>query len=103
MGLFVRKGLVVDSGADMTIFPRKDAALFGIDLEKETTKDKTSGIGGEVTIYLYNNLQVKIGDIELKIPCGFIDSNDVPALLGRQHFMELFDVLFKDHKTTFEK
>lgn len=101
--IFVKKSFVVDSGADITIFPRKDAGLFGINLEKETVRDKTSGIGGEETIYLYNGLEVKLGDIKLKIPVGFIDRNDVPALLGRQHFMELFKTTFSNHQTTFEK
>ncbi len=99
--LFTKKILVVDSGADITIFPRKDALLFGIDLEKETIKDKISGIGGDEVIFFYNNLEIKIGDTKLKIPCGFLDRNDVPALLGRQHFMELFKVIFENHETSF--
>ena len=102
-GSFIHKFMVVDSGADFTIFPRKDAYHFGIDLEKETTKDKIFGVGGEEIIFLYENLEVKMGDIKLKIPCGFINRNDVPALLGRQHFSELFAVCFKNNKTIFEK
>ena len=90
---------MVDTGADFTIFPRKDAYLFGIDLVKETIKDRTFGVGGKERIFLYKNLKVKIGNKELKIPVGFLDRNDIPALLGRQHFMELFKVSFDKHKT----
>jgi len=103
LGVFVKKVLVVDSGADLTIFPRRDAALFGISLEKETIKDETFGVGGKETIFLFNGLIVKVGDIRLKIPCGFLDRNDVPALLGRQHFLELFHICFKDYTTTLQK
>lgn len=98
---YINRILVVDTGADFTIFPRKDAFLFGIDLEKETTKEETFGIGGKERIFLYKNLRVKIGNRELVIPAGFLDRNDVPALLGRQNFMEIFKVSFEKHKTIF--
>ena len=91
----------MDTGADFTIFPRKDAYLFGIDLEKETTKEETFGIGGKEIIFLYKNLKVKLGDRKLTIPAGFLNRNDVPALLGRQHLIELFKVSFEEHKTIF--
>ena len=99
--VYVNRILVVDTGADFTIFPRKDAFLFGIDLEKETIREKTFGIGGKERIFLYKNLRVKLGNKELRIPVGFLDRNDVPALLGRQHFLELFKVSFENHKTIF--
>jgi len=100
--VYVNRILVVDTGADFTIFPRKDAFLFGIDLEKETTEEDTFGIGGKERIFLYKNLSVKLGDKELKIPVGFLDRNDIPALLGRQHFLEFIKVCFEKHKTIFK-
>lgn len=103
VGIYLQRFLVVDSGADFTIFPRKDAYSFSIDLEKETVKDKIFGVGGQETVYLYENLEVKLGNVKLKIPCGFINRNDVPALLGRQHFMELFKVSFAEFQTIFQK
>lgn len=99
--IYVNRILVVDTGADFTIFPRKDAFLFGIDLGKETMEEETFGIGGKERIFLYKNLKVKLGDKELKIPVGFLDRNDIPALLGRQYFLELFKVSFEKHKTIF--
>lgn len=101
LGVYVERVLVVDTGADFTIFPRKDAFLFGIDLEKETIIEETFGIGGKEKIYLYKNLKVKIGEEELIIPAGFLDRNDLPALLGRQHFLELIKVSLENHKTIF--
>lgn len=102
-GFYVHKLLIVDSGADFTIFPRKDAYYFGIDLDKETTKGKINGVGGEETVFLYDNLEIKLGNARLKIPVGFINRNDVPALLGRQQFMELFKITFDDFKVEFYK
>lgn len=103
IGIYIERILVVDTGADFTIFPRKDAYAFGIDLERETIKDKIFGVGGQEIIFLYTNLPIKVGEVKLKIPVGFLDRNDLPALLGRQHFLELFDVCFKNHVTTFQK
>ena len=99
--IYVNRVLVVDTGADFTIFPRKDAFLFGIDLEKEATIEETFGIGGKERIFLYKNLKVKLGNKELTIPVGFLNRNDIPALLGRQQFMEHFKVSFEKHKTIF--
>lgn len=102
-GIYIERVLVVDTGADFTIFPRKDAFLLGIDLARETAKETTFGVGGKENIFLYKNLKVKLGTVELSIPAGFLDRNDVSALLGRQQFLELFKVSFADHKTIFEK
>lgn len=102
LGVYVDRVLVIDTGADFTIFPRKDAFLFGIDLKGETILEETFGIGGKEKIYLYKNLKVKIGEKELIIPAGFLDRNDLPALLGRQHFLELLKVSFENHKTIFD-
>jgi hypothetical protein len=101
--IWLERIAVVDSGADFTIFPKKDAAIFGIDLKKETKLDRTFGIGGQEKIYLYKKLEIKIGNLKLKIPVGFLDRNDIPALLGRQNFLEIFKLIFENHKTLIEK
>lgn len=102
LGIYLGRILVVDTGADFTIFPRKDAFLFGIDLEKETVLEETFGIGGKEKIYLYKKLKIKLGDKVLQIPVGFLNRNDIPALFGRQHFLELLKVSFEKHNTIFE-
>jgi len=101
--VWIERIAVVDTGADFTIFPKKDAAIFGINLEKETLLDSTFGIGGQEKIYLYKKLEIKIGDLSFKIPAGFLDRNDIPALLGRQSFLEIFKLIFESHTTIIEK
>lgn len=101
--IYVNRTLIVDTGADFTVFPRSNAQLFGINLEKETTKTETFGVGGGEEIFLYKNLKIKIHDFELEIPVGFLNRNDVPPLLGRQQCLELFSVTFSDNVTTFKK
>ena len=102
-GIYIKRTLIVDTGADFTLFPRINASVFGINIDKETKKSQTFGVGGKETVFLYKGLAIKIGEVKLKIPVGFIDRNDVPALLGRQQFMELFKVKLEDLKTIFER
>lgn len=87
--------MVVDSGADFTILPRYLSEDLEISLERDCIKDATFGVGGEQTIYLYKKrVKAKIGHYERDIPLAFIDSNEVPALLGRLGFLETFNTEF---------
>ena len=92
--------MLVDSGADYTLFPRKDAALFGIDIAHDCVAQTTFGVGGSETVYLYKKLKIKLGNKAFTIPVGFLNRNDIPALLGRQQFLEVMSVLFENHLTT---
>lgn len=86
---------VVDTGADFTILPRFLSRDLGIFLENDCVKDTTHGVGGEQVIYLCKNkIKAKIGDLERKVPLAFLDSNEIPALLGRLGFLETFDTEF---------
>ncbi len=92
--------MVVDSGADYTLLPRVYAELLGVDL-KSCVPMTTSGIGGSETVHLYKSLSVRLGDWRAEVPAGFLERDDVPALLGRLKFLEALEVTFKDFKTTF--
>lgn len=95
--------MVVDTGADFTILPRYLSEDLGISLEHDCIKDTTSGVGGEKTVYLYKEkINVKLGSFNRKVPLAFLDSNEVPALLGRLGFLETFDTQFlKTHQLVF--
>lgn len=97
--------MVVDTGADFTILPRHLAGKLRISLEKDCVKDETFGVGGEQVIYLCKRkVKARIGDLERDIPLALIDSNEVPALLGRLGFLETFDTEFlKSHVVIFKK
>ncbi|MFQ6009398.1 MAG: retropepsin-like aspartic protease [Candidatus Zixiibacteriota bacterium] len=93
--------MVVDTGADYTLLPRREAALLGIDLNQDCTSHTTYGVGGPQTVCLYKDVQVELGDKKLKIPVGFLEKNNVPPLLGRHQFMELFKTCFHEHVVSF--
>ena len=96
--------MIVDTGADFSILPRYVAHELGISLEKDCITDTTEGVGGVKTIYLFKEkIKAKIGEIGREVPLAFIDSDEVPPLLGRCGFLETFDVEFlKEHVVMFK-
>lgn len=54
-------------------------------------------------VYLYKNLQIKIGQWQEKVPVGFLERDDIPPLLGRLKCMEILKVTFENRITTLEK
>jgi hypothetical protein len=88
--------VVVDTGADYTLFPKKYAIILGIDLERDCQKESTLGVGGSETVYLYKELPFRIGNWQRNIPIGFLARDDIPALLGRLACIEVFKLRFQD-------
>lgn len=93
--------MIIDSGADYTLLPKRYAAVLGIRLE-ECVREKSVGIGGAKTVYQYKNLPIKIGKWEQKIPVGFLEREDVPALMGRLGCIEEFRLIFDHRKSILE-
>jgi len=94
--------MIVDTGADYTLFPRYTAFDFGIDLKKDCEKYSTFGVGGEEVVYIYKkNLPIRLSGWKGKIPVGFLGADNVPPLLGRLRCLDKFDVLFSKFKTHF--
>lgn len=95
--------MVVDTGADYTLFSKEYAQLLGMHPEKECRREKTYGVGGEEKIYLCKRLvKMKIGTFERIIPVGFLDRNDMPPLLGRLDCLEIVTLIMKKRITTLE-
>jgi len=101
---FVDVWMVVDTGADYTILPRHFSEKLRISLERECIKDVTFGVGGHKIIYFCKSrIKAKIRHFERNIPLAFLDSNEVPPLLGRLGFLETFDTEFtKSHFVLFK-
>lgn len=96
--------MVIDTGADYTIIPRHFSKKLRISLEHDCFKDTTFGVGGEQIVYFCKKkIRAKIGVLERDIPLAFLDSNEIPALLGRLGFLETFDTEFlKSHFVIFK-
>jgi len=98
---WIERTMIVDTGADYTIFPFSDSFIFGVDCKKECKKEETYGVGGKKTVYLYKNLTVRLGTLQRIISVGFLEDSSIPALLGRQQFLDLFNITFSRFVTTF--
>ena len=104
-GKWIEFSMVVDTGADFSILPRYIARILKISLETDCVEDETIGIGGEQKIYfLKQKIKVKIGNMEREVPIAFFANNDVPPLLGRLGFLEIFETTFvKNKKLVFKE
>lgn len=93
--------MVVDSGADYSLFPKKYADIFGINLQKDCFIEKTMGIGGSEKVYQLKKIKIKLGDFEKEIPAGFLERDDVPPLFGRLGCLEIFRLIFEEKTSVF--
>lgn len=94
--------MIIDTGADYSLLPKRYASVLGIDLARDCITETTLGIGGSETVYQYKNLPIRIGNWERKIPIGFLERDDVPALLGRLECLEIFRLVFENKTSLFE-
>lgn len=93
--------LIVDTGADYTLFPYSKANDLGISLEKECRVFKTFGIGGAENVFLLPRIKMELGKTVIFVPVGFLNRDNLPPLLGRYKCLDRFDLLFSSFTTTF--
>lgn len=98
-----RVAMIVDTGADYTLLPRREAGLLGIDIYQDCLIQEMHGIGGEETVYLYRDFEIEIAQSKIKAPVGFLGKNDCSPLFGRHLCLEVFKVYFEDRMVAFEK
>ena len=100
-GEWLELPMIVDTGADYTMLPRWLAKNLRVDLDQYCEKRSTLGIGGTETVFLQRKMTVRLGRWVGDVPIGFVNRDDIPALLGRQDFSEKFRVVLENHTTTF--
>lgn len=95
--------MIVDTGADYTLFPKRYAELLSINLRKECKTDITYGVGGQEIIHLCKKgVSIRIGNFEKEIPVGFLNQDNIPALLGRLQTIEILKMTIEHRVITFE-
>lgn len=103
-GVFKPITMLVDTGADYTLLPRFLSASLGINLVKDCQKLKTSGVGGEETVFFCKEkITIRLGNWQRKISLGFLDDDFIPPLLGRHEFFETFRTVFDSRRLIFTK
>lgn len=91
--------MVIDTGADYSLLPKFIADQLGINLTKDCKTFYTSGVGGSEKVYFLSKTKIKLGEWERTVPIGFLNKDNIPPLLGRQGFLETFEVLFSSNHT----
>ncbi len=95
--------MIIDTGADYTLFPKRYAQLLGINLKIDCRLEKTQGVGGQEVIYLCKNgIHIKIDEFQKEIPVGFLNRDDIPALLGRLKALEALTLIMENQITQLE-
>jgi predicted aspartyl protease len=84
--------VLVDSGADISIFSRRIGDIMGIDVEKGEEKI-FRGIVGELIAYVHK-IPISINDMEVDTRVAFALS-EVPNLLGRLDIFKNFEISFR--------
>ena len=87
----------IDSGADLSLFTRSDAALLGLNL-REGEYRPIMGIGGVLIPAYIHCVNLKIEGTVLSVKTAFADSDEVPRLLGRTDVFNHFRITFDERK-----
>lgn len=95
-----RYSMLIDTGADYTLLPRYIASMLGVKFNRTQLRE-TIGLGGAQKVFFIPEVRMKIGGVERIIPVGFVDSNQVPPLLGRHQALETFVVVLNKKKDIF--
>ncbi|MEK9149089.1 MAG: retropepsin-like aspartic protease [Candidatus Desantisbacteria bacterium] len=86
--------LLVDSGADITLIPKKVGKELGFTLKEGEEPDSLGGVTGSTPI-VYRQLKIRIGKFEFDAPVAWALEERVPFLLGREVVFDKFNIEFK--------
>jgi len=87
----------VDSGADISLFPRYIGEdLLGLEVESGVMI-RPMGIARRTLNSWIHSVPVRLGDEGFEARVAFAETNRVPSLIGRTDFFDRFTVVF-DHK-----
>ncbi len=91
---------LVDSGADACLFPKDVAEVLGIDV-KSGQRTFFTGIGGGEIPFYFHEIEIFIGEYQIRAKVGFSTSTiGTTGLMGQQGFFDSFIISF-DYKNKF--
>ncbi len=89
---------LVDSGADLCIFPAQIGKLLGIDI-KSGTPGQLSGVIGKSGRIYYHDIVVEIGGNSTQVNAGFSYSKKIQCgFLGQKGIFNIYIVQFQYRK-----
>lgn len=93
----------IDSGADISIAPKSFGEMLGLDLSKNLGEIK--GIGETKVPISLHKVDMKIGNIKLKVHLAIALIEKIPYILGRSDVFKAFSINFREKfkKVIFKK
>ena len=88
---------LIDSGASFTMLPLAFAEVLGVDLGG-AREISVMGVEGSGVSTQLAEITLKVGDLELTIPCLFSSNDDTPSLFGRTGFFSRFNITFDNRR-----
>jgi hypothetical protein len=89
--------LLIDSGASVSVLPKVDAELFGIEL-KAGKPAAVAGVGADQIRGWQHTLRARLTDKAVKIPVIFLDTDQAPRILGRQDVFPRYTLIFEEKR-----
>lgn len=86
--------MLVDSGADITLIPRRLGEFLGFSLDGEKIRE-IRGIGEGAIPYTIRTMQIKIGEYFIQARIGITLIEEVPLILGRLDVFDHFNIEFR--------
>lgn len=90
--------LYVDSGADITLLPKKLGEFIGFRIREGEDVKEIKGIGNSKVPYVIRKVSMKVGEKQFKARIAWSLIEDVPMVLGRLDVFDKFDILFKERE-----
>ncbi len=84
---------VIDPGSDFSMMPLSQAERLGVDL-RGADQVRVAGIEGVFQDAPVGDITLRIGQLEVQIPCLFSPNPSTPYLIGRMGFFSRFNVTF---------
>ncbi len=89
--------MLIDSGASVSVLPKADAPLFGLELKAGTP----AAVAGVATDHLrgwQHTVKVRLTHKAVKVPVIFLDSDSAPRILGRQDVFTRYTLIFEEKR-----
>jgi hypothetical protein len=97
-GVHTPRGIVpfrffLDTGADVSIVPASAASFIGMGLDGAASMD-IGGIEGGSLRASVSKITLRLGSLDIGVPCLVSSIEETPYLLGRAGIFDRFNVLF---------
>ena len=83
----------LDTGADFTMLPNHMVKVSNVDLST-CPQSRSYGIEGDGVKVYASQIQIKIGQVELKVRCLFSERETTPYIPGRADVFSRFNIVF---------